>query len=98
MGAGPTVDGGDGFGPVLAAAKERQRHNVQRTADVTVDEVVFIDAEHAAVWFSISADGRLLRNRHRGDALVVDGAWTMARSTFCSLMSTAGVPCPPTGT
>ena len=32
----------------------------------------------------------------RRDAVLVDGQWKMARSTFCDLMRLAGVECPPT--
>ena len=93
----PSVEGGEALGPVLTAAKERWRDVVPPTANVaaTVDEIVFVDPIHAAVWFSISLDGRPMLQRHRGDAIVVEGRWKMARSTFCGVMSMAGVPCPP---
>jgi hypothetical protein len=62
---------------------------------VVVDEVRFIDADHAAVWFSISIDGLPVLRHHRGDALVIAGEWKMARTTFCQIMAMGGVPCPP---
>ncbi len=94
----PTVEGGETLGPTLTAARERRRDIAPERADVqiTVAEIAFVDATHAAVWFSISVDGRtLLAEEHRGDAVIVAGAWKMARSTFCQLMGMAGVPCPP---
>ncbi len=30
-----------------------------------------------------------------GDAVVVNGVWKMARSTFCDLMALVGLPCQP---
>ncbi len=60
-----------------------------------VDEITFVDATHAAVWFSVSVDGASVLPNRRGDAVIVDGAWKMARSTFCGLVGLAGVPCPP---
>jgi hypothetical protein len=93
----PTVERGDNLGPVLAEAKERHRDTVPETADVavSVDEIEFIDPSHAAVWFTISVDGRALLGSDLGDAVLVDGEWKMARSTFCGLMARAGVACPP---
>jgi len=57
--------------------------------------MMFIDAEHAVVWLSLSQQGRLLLTNCRGDAVVVDGSWKMARTTFGELMRMAGVDYPP---
>jgi hypothetical protein len=95
----PSVERGEDLGPVvaMAKAKARSRGIADEGSDVavTVDEVQFIDAEHAAAWFSISINGRSMVRHHRGDAVLVDGKWKMARSTFCHIMSMGGVPCPP---
>jgi hypothetical protein len=93
----PTVEHGEAPGPVLIAAKEQRRDVVPQGTDVvtSVDEIVFTDPDHAAVRFSIVADGRTMLSRHRGDAVLLDGSWKVARSTFCDLMGMAGVPCPP---
>ena len=93
----PTVEKGETLGPILVAANQRQAGIAPETADVTitVDEITFFDATHAAVWISITVDGRTMLQHHRGDALIVEGVWKVARSTFCGLMAMAGVPCPP---
>ena len=93
----PAVQGGVTLGPVLAAAKERHRDVAPQDTDVviSVDGLVFTDPDHAAVWYSLSIVGRTMLPRRRGDAVVVDGVWKVARSTFCDLMDLAGVPCPP---
>jgi hypothetical protein len=62
---------------------------------LTVDEIIFVDPEHAPVWFSILVNGSPVLARHRGDAVLVEGEWMMARSTFCQIMAMAGVTCPP---
>ncbi len=92
-----TVEGGETLGPVLVAAKEQPRGIAPQGATVvtSVDEIVFIDPGHAAVWFSIAVDGTTMLSRRRGEAVVVDGVWKVARSTFCELMALAGVQCPP---
>jgi hypothetical protein len=92
----PMVEGGENLGPTRTAAAERHPEVVP--VEISVNRTVFVDAEHAAVWFSISHQGRPLLTDHRGDAVVVDGTWKMARSTFCDLMSMAGVECPPLDT
>jgi len=93
----PSVERGGGLGPTVQAARERHRDVVPDNAEVTItiDNVVFTAAERAAVWFTILLDGRPVFQHHRGDAVVVDGEWKMARSTFCELMALAGVQCPP---
>ena len=40
-------------------------------------------------------DGQVALGRRRGDAVIEDGIWKMARSTFCQLMGMEGVQCPP---
>jgi hypothetical protein len=93
----PTVERGDDLGPVLVAAREQRRGLAPATVDlsITVDEIVFVGTDHAAVWFSVSVDGRALLRRHHGEAVVVDDTWRVARSTFCGVMGLAGVSCPP---
>ncbi len=95
----PSVERGTGLGSTLRQARERaQPQPPGAEASIDVVDVVFLDAEHAAVWFDIAFEGtpevQGVRNR-RGDAVVVDGAWRVARSTFCELMRLAGVDCPP---
>jgi len=93
----PMVEKGEGLGPTQTEAAERRRDMIPENAEVTasIDRIVFTSASHAAVWFTLSADGRPLLSHNRGDAVVVDRAWKMARSTFCNLMGLAGVQCPP---
>lgn len=95
----PSVERGEDLGPTVALAKSmaRDRGIAVGGADIptVVDEVQFIDAEHAAVWFSISINGHPMVRHHRGDAVLIDGKWKMARLTFCQIMSMGGVPCPP---
>ncbi len=91
----PTVERGGNLGPTLVAARSAQPHYAVRNVEIVVDEVAFADPEHAAVLFSIALDGQVALGRRRGDAVIEDGVWKMARSTFCQLMGMAGVQCPP---
>jgi hypothetical protein len=93
----PYVEKGDDLGPSLAAASERGRGVVPEgeTAVTSADEIHFYDGQRALVWFSISAGNRTLLGRHRGEAVLVDGEWKMARATFCGIMAMAGIACPP---
>jgi len=82
------VEGGDQLVGARNAAIERR--GSYSSLAFTIDDVVFIDTEHAVVWFTIFNDGRPLLSRHRGDAVVVDGSWKVARSTFLELMARGG--------
>jgi hypothetical protein len=87
------VQGGEQLGPARAAAIAR--HGSLSSVAFTIDDVLFIDSEHAAVWFTISDGGTPLEGRHRGDAVVVDGTWKVSRATFLELIRLAGIELPP---
>jgi hypothetical protein len=90
------VEKGADLGWAVAAARANRTSYLEAEIVFTVDgEILFTDPEHAAVWYSIFVNGGQVLNRHRGDAVAVDGEWKMARSTFVQLMAMAGVECPP---
>jgi Clp amino terminal domain, pathogenicity island component/ClpX C4-type zinc finger len=89
------IEKGDNLGWAVAAARENRPAYLDQEIIFAVDEIIFVEPEHAAVWYSIFVNGGQVLNRHRADALVVDGVWKMARSTFCEIMAMAGVGCPP---
>jgi hypothetical protein len=89
----PWVEDGENLGPTLAAAKD-QRPDVAEVV-ISIDDLVFVDIEHAALLFSISVNGGPVLTHYRGDAVLIDGVWKMARSTFCQLMAMGGIQCPP---
>jgi hypothetical protein len=94
------IDGGSNLGASLAEAA--QRHNIEPDTSartVEIDAVRFINDHEARVAYSVVLTGRfsgtpLLRGRP-GRAVLIDGAWKVARDTFCAFMQTAGVECPP---
>lgn len=45
------VEKGSNLGPTLAAAKAKRPEVAAQSVSVSVDEIVFIDSEHAAVLF-----------------------------------------------
>ncbi len=64
-----------------------------KAARITVGDIVFTDATHAAVRYDIDAVGLVFANR---TALLhlVDGTWKISRRTFCDAIALAGVQCP----
>jgi ATP-dependent Clp protease ATP-binding subunit ClpC len=91
----PGVEGGELLGSCLKEAQERHAGLRRKESTVTIDRIEFIDEEHASVTFAIALEG-LSPEPLQGRALVVDSVWKVARTTFCELMSLAGVECPPT--
>ncbi len=89
------VEKGANLGWAVTAARENRPAFVEAEVVVSVDEIIFVDPEHAAVWYSIFVNGSPVLTRRRGDAVLVDSEWKMARSTFCQIMAMAGVTCPP---
>jgi len=90
----PSVEGGELLGPCLKEAQERHADLRRKDQSITVEDIEFLDDGHAVVMFTVSLAGRPSMTL-RGDAVVVDGHWLMARATFCELMTLAGVECPP---
>jgi hypothetical protein len=89
------VEKGANLGWAVGAAKANRAAYLDREIIFTVDDVIFVDPEHAAVWFSISVNGGQVLDRHPGDAVLIDGEWKMALSTFRQMMAMAGVALPP---
>jgi hypothetical protein len=90
----PHVEGGDALGPCLKEAQERHADLRRKEQTVMIDDVEFVDETNAVVRFAVSLAGRP-PTAVRGDAVLVDNIWKMARGTFCALMALAGVECPP---
>jgi hypothetical protein len=91
----PSVQAGANLGPTLLRAQERSPFPPPAEVGIDVNHIAFLDREHAAVSFTITIASIPRLRDHRGNAVVVDGSWKMARSTFCDLMRLAGVDCPP---
>jgi hypothetical protein len=90
----PSVEGGDLLGPCLKEAQERHASLRHSDGAVIIDHIEFVDETHASVLFAVAREG-LSADVRRGEAVVVDTTWKMARATFCALMTLAGVTCPP---
>jgi hypothetical protein len=89
------VEKGADLGWAVAAVRANRTSYLDADIAFVVDEIVFTNPEHAAVWFSIQINGHWVLNRHRGDAVVIDGSWKMARTTFCDLVGMGGISVPP---
>ena len=92
----PAVEDGEDLGRYLTQAADQRMVPESATVRVGVDDVVFVNAEQAAVWFTVWADDEAMLVRHRGEALKVDDAWKVSRPTFSDLMARAGILCPTT--
>jgi hypothetical protein len=66
-------------------------------ATVTANVVRFVNDHEARVLFTITVGAPLNQTfgGRTGRAVLVDGAWKVARETFCEFMQMAGVQCPP---
>jgi hypothetical protein len=62
---------------------------------VTLGDITFLDAERAAVVYTLSFDGRMAPQTDLGYAVLDDGRWKVSRETVCALIMRAGVTCPP---
>jgi hypothetical protein len=90
------VDQSDDLGGVGAVIEARYGQVMPRTSRV-VDAIKFVDAGHAAIWFSISLDERPIGSlAHRELRMVlVDGQWKLTRESAAAHLALAGVVLPP---
>ena len=89
------IEDGDVLLPVMKVATAKNPQYRDRLSAVA-HEVHFIDATHAAVRFSLVLDGNPLISGI-GRAVLVDGHWLVARTTYCGLTQLSGVWCPTRG-
>ena len=88
------IEGGSNLGPILEQAGGRVPGGGQ--LDIVVDYVRFIAEDEAEVQFVLLLPGSVFaRIPSSGHAVFVDGAWKVARATYCGLVSRIGVQCPP---
>ncbi len=89
----PNVQAGNGLAPTVRRAAERAS---QSDADIAVKEIRFLSDTRAAVVFTVStSDGLPLLGGTTGEAVLHEGRWRVARSTFANLMRLAGIEPPP---
>jgi hypothetical protein len=89
-----SIEGGSNLGPTLREAEQRRPWPAR--IDISIDSVRFIAENEAEVHFVLLLpQGPMMRVPYTGHAILVDGAWKVARSTYCDLVSRIGVQCPP---
>jgi hypothetical protein len=88
------VEGGSSLGAPLREL-HRRYGTAAEGAVHQVERITFVDDRSAAVLFSVWTGPSPLLTSARGDAVLRDGRWLVARATFCGLLQRVGVPCPP---
>ena len=64
--------------------------------DITVEGIRFIAEDKAQVSFALLFPAEPLpRLSESGTAVVIDGQWKVARQTYCKLVQSLGIECPP---
>jgi hypothetical protein len=88
------VEGGASLGAALGELRRRFGRTAEEAVH-QVERITFLDERSAAVLFSVWTGPSPLLTSARGDAVLRDGRWLVARATFCGLLQRVGVPCPP---
>jgi hypothetical protein len=91
----PTVQGGSNLGSCLGEAGPRSPGGVDTPAYGRVKHIKFLSTKEAVVWFTLDQGGRDLLGTMEGRAYLVGARWLVARPTFCHIVGTVGVRCPP---
>lgn len=89
------IEGGSNLGPTLQVV--RQRIPPDQRADTYVEYIRLLSEDEAEVHFVLVYPGGPSAPRFpfTGHAVVSDGRWKVARETWCQLIGTIGIPCPP---
>lgn len=88
------IEDSDELGPYLDRAAAPYRDAIQYQT-VTLGDIVFLDAERAALVYTLSFGGHLPPQTDVGYAVLDGGRWKVSRETVCALIMRAGVTCPP---
>lgn len=91
----PAVQGGENLGPSLREAGNRAPGGADEPASGRVELIKFLGPDHAIVWFELERGGRSLLGLMEGRAYLVGSRWLVDRSTFCRIVGSVGVVCPP---
>lgn len=84
------VEDADELAEVFAAGGDAEPAGV--TGQVA--NIAFTGAESATVLFDILVDGTVALPNFPGEAVFVDGAWKVSRTTVCDLIAQSGTTCP----
>jgi ClpX C4-type zinc finger len=89
------IEGGSNLRPTLQLI--RQRLPRDQRADTYVEYVRMLSEDEAEVHFVLVYPGGITAPRFpfTGHAVLSDGRWKVARETWCRLIGTIGIPCPP---
>jgi len=89
------IEGGSNLGPTLHLIRDRLPPD--QRADAYVEYVRVISEDEAEVHFVLVYPGGVSAPRFpfTGNAVQSDGRWKVARATWCRLIGSIGIPCPP---
>jgi hypothetical protein len=89
------IEGGSNLRPTLELI--RQRLPPDQRADTYVEYVRMLSDDEAEVHFVLVYPGGVSAPRFpfAGRAVLSNGRWKVARDTWCRLIGTIGIPCPP---
>jgi hypothetical protein len=89
------IEGGSNLGPTLELI--RQRLPPDQRADSYVEYVRMLSEDEAEVHFVLVYPGGPTTPRFpfAGHAVLSGGQWKVARETWCRLIGSIGIPCPP---
>jgi hypothetical protein len=89
------IEGGSNLRPTLRLIRDRLRPD--QRADAYVEYVRILSEDEAEVHFVLVYPGGVSAPRFpfTGHAVQSDGRWKVARETWCRLVGTIGIPCPP---
>jgi hypothetical protein len=89
------LEGGSNLGPTLEMIRYRLPRD--QRADTYVEYVRMLSEDEAEVHFVLVYPGGVTAPRFpfTGHAVLIDGDWKVARETWCRLIGSIGIPCPP---
>jgi hypothetical protein len=89
------VEGGEGLGPILDLARERNAGLIQGDFSVRLGQTRFVHARLAEIECRTVAGGMANGQPLSGFAFEQDGRWLISRETLARLLSMGGVSLPP---
>jgi hypothetical protein len=91
------IEGGAHLGSTMEQAREARQH-LRGTSEmaITIEQVRFVAEDEAQVAFMLLFPTEpVSRLPSNGTAVLNDGTWKVSRGTYCALVQSLGVECPP---
>ncbi len=87
------IEDGESLADIVAQAKAANPDAVGKVS-AAIRDITFLSDHEASVRFDLLLNGAPVTADYPGTAVLVNGEWLVARSTYCGILANGGTHCP----